>query len=55
MSKPGCEKADYVVDDGIVYTTIKNKLKLQNKSNGETIINDDDIVVWKSIEHKQEN
>ena len=25
VSKPGCEKADYVVDDGIVYTTIKHK------------------------------
>ena len=56
MSKPGCEKPDYVVDDGIVYATIKNKMKLQSKNDDETIINDDDnIVVWTSVEHGQEN
>ena len=55
MSKPGCEKVDYVVDDGIIYTAIKNKMKLQNNNDSETVINDDDIVVWKSMEHQQEN
>ena len=55
ISKPGGEKPDYVVDDGIVYATIKNKMKLQNKNDDETIINDDDIVVWKNVEHEQEN
>ena len=51
MSKPGCEKADYVVDDGIIYTAIKNKMKLQNSNDSETVVSDDDIVVWKSMEH----
>ena len=55
MSKPGCEKADYVVDDGIIYTAIKNKMKLQNNNDGETVISEDDIVVWKSMEHQQES
>ena len=52
MSKTGCEKADYVVDNGIIYTAIKNKMKLQNNNDGETVINDNDIVVWKSMEHQ---
>ena len=55
MSKPGCEKAAYVVDNGIIYTAIKNKMKLQNNNDGETVINDDDIVVWKNMEHQEEN